>query len=321
MQEKLKIIKNFAIKRQREILIAALILAAGSVGIFLDYRHLSAKEKTIYEKMGDQSYEKLKSGEEIKTLTITPGSKTLHVPVLMYHHIGDPPENASKTRLGLTVSAQNFAEQIKWLKDNGFSSVTLSQIYDYLSGKPVKWPQKPIAITIDDGYQDAFDNAIPVLKQYGFTAAFGIITQYPSQKQGDNFYASWPLIAKAKEEGMEIICHTQNHFYGKDPKYSADYIFENLSGCQEDIKSHLGETEPFLIYPYGAYTPMYIEQAKKAGFVMAFTIHYGQFIDSENLMQSPRVRINGDEDLKQFERVMKADLPLATSTKSSEIKK
>ncbi|MDE2312473.1 MAG: polysaccharide deacetylase family protein, partial [Patescibacteria group bacterium] len=143
---------------------------------------------------------------------------------------------------------------------------------------------------------------------------FGIITQYPSQQQGDNFYAPWPRIAQAKQDGMEIVCHTQNHFNGKDPKYSAVYIYENLSGCQQDISSHLGSAEPFLIYPYGAYTPTYIQQAQKAGFAMALTIHYGQYVDVADLMQTPRVRVNGDESLARFAKVMSEDYQGASST-------
>jgi len=283
-------------------IIAAIIIAA----MFLDYRTTVKSRLTLYQQIGDLAYQGLVKPQDQTPLPpaeIKKGS-VLDVPILMYHHIGTPPAGADKIQIGLTVSTDNFEAQAKWLKEQGYQSVSLSDIYAAAKKQPVRWPAKPVMFTFDDGYTDAFINAVPILKQYGFTGAFGIITQFPGTTGGTNSYATWQQIANAKQEGMEIVCHTQNHFDGGDPKYSSNYIYENLTGCQQDITGHLGSTEPYLIYPYGHYSPIYLDQTKKAGFVMAMTVHEGRQIILDDLMRLPRLRVNGGMSLDAFVKMV-----------------
>src|SRR5207247_775277 len=98
--------------------------------------------------------------------------------------------------------------------------------------------------------------------------------------------------------------HTQNHFDGTNPGYSAEYIYKNLSACQKDIESHLGSVEPIMIYPYGHYNSAYIAQANKAGIFMGVTVHEGAAINLDDLMQVPRVRVHGKEDFENFKRLV-----------------
>jgi peptidoglycan/xylan/chitin deacetylase (PgdA/CDA1 family) len=219
----------------------------------------------------------------------------------MYHHVGDLPNGADKVQADLTVPTANFASQVKWLSDNDYKSITLNDIYLFSLGK-FTIPKKPVVFTFDDGYQDVFTNAIPILKQYGYTGSFGIITKNPGTVAGDNTYASWQIIARAYLNGQEIVSHTQNHFDGSNPKFTANYIYQNLSGSVLDIKKNLGFTTNILIYPYGHYTDTYITQAKKAGFIMGITVHEGNIINLDNLFELPRVRVHGAETLDEFKK-------------------
>jgi peptidoglycan/xylan/chitin deacetylase (PgdA/CDA1 family) len=230
--------------------------------------------------------------------------KTIRVPILMYHHVGTPPEGSDRLRYNLTVPTEQFEKQVQWLKENGYTSISMDELYNDIATK-TKLPEKPVIFTFDDGYDDVFINAVPILKKYGYVGVFGIITQFPGITQGTNTYATWAIIADAKTQGMEIICHTQNHFDGANKKFNTNYIYQNLSGCQQDIRDHLGSAEPYLIYPYGHYNASYIEQAKKAGFVISLTVHEGTIINISNLMEIPRLRINPSLDLETFKRLVK----------------
>ena len=268
-------------------------------------RHVfSTIDHTIYQEIGDNAYPEIAKSEDQAPLPIPPSAaqkgRVMHIPILMYHHVGDVPAHADAVRRGLTVSAANFEQQVKWLKDQGYQSVYLNDLKNFAkTGKPAP-PAKPLIFTFDDGYDDVFVNAIPILKKYGYTGAFGIITNFPGTISGTNTYATWEEIAQAKTDGFEIVCHTQNHFDGSNKKFTSDYIFQNLSGCQQDIKSHLGDAEPILIYPYGHYTAVYIQQAQKVGFTMALTVHAGAFINMDDLMELPRVRVNPNEPMDKF---------------------
>ncbi len=226
-------------------------------------------------------------------------SWTVKIPILMYHHIGELPPKASQMREDLTVSANDFEEQVKWLKDSGYTSIHLNDILLYSQGE-FTMPKKSVVFTFDDGYDDVFINTIPILKKYGFNGTFGIITQYPKTVSSDSFYASWEDIAAAYQAGNEIVCHTQNHFDGLETKYTPEYIFQNLSGCQLDIKNHLGIAEPIMIYPYGRYNASYIKQANRTGIIMGVTVHEGDIINLDNLMEIPRVRVHGHQNFEKF---------------------
>ena len=71
------------------------------------------------------------------------------IPVLMYHMIGDVPDNDA------VLLESHFREQMQFLKDNGFHPITLQQLHEYMTeGKAV--PVKPVVLTFDDGYPDTY---------------------------------------------------------------------------------------------------------------------------------------------------------------------
>ena len=96
------------------------------------------------------------------------------LPVLMYHHFSDEPEP------GATVSGGRFREQMDALKDAGFQTVTLVQVREYvLHGTPL--PEKPVLITMDDGYSSNLTIAAPVLEELGFCATVFMIGCYEGE--------------------------------------------------------------------------------------------------------------------------------------------
>jgi peptidoglycan/xylan/chitin deacetylase (PgdA/CDA1 family) len=224
--------------------------------------------------------------------------KYIKLPILMYHHIGDIPKDAENDSLrkGLTVSQKNFEEQVSWLKGAGYSSITLQNLLDYSKGE-FEMPKNPVIITLDDGYQDAILNAPPILKKYGYVGSFGIITQFSGIKYGTNRYATWQEIKQAKNQGMEIVSHTQDHFDGTDPKYESAFILRNLTNSRQDIKDNLGVDTQILIYPFGHYNDRYIKLAQEAGFLMGVAINDHKTISLDKPFEIPRLRINGDTTL------------------------
>jgi peptidoglycan/xylan/chitin deacetylase (PgdA/CDA1 family) len=231
--------------------------------------------------------------------------KYIKLPILMYHHIGDVPKGAENDQLrkGLTVSEKSFDEQMAWLKAAGYSSITLKNLLDYTNGE-FEMPKNPVIITLDDGYQDAILNAPPILKKYGFVGSFAIITQFSGIKYGTNRYATWQEIKQAKNQGMEIVSHTQDHFDGTDPKYEDAFILRNLSLSRQDIKDNLGIDTQILIYPFGHYDDRYIKLAKEAGFLMGVAINDHKTISLDKLFEVPRLRVNGNTTIVGFKKML-----------------
>ncbi len=231
--------------------------------------------------------------------------KALHIPILMYHHVGVAPENADATHKGLTVSPEEFTAQVQWLKNNGYTAISFEDLYKHLTKQSLAWPSKPVIFTFDDGYADVFQNAIPILDKYGYKGTFAIITSFPGQTQGDNVYATREDIMAASKNREEIVCHSRNHFDAFSPKFDDAYMLQNFSGCQQDIHAFIGTSLPYLVYPYGHFTDVEVEQAKKAGFVMAFTTRESSYLNTEDLMHVPRVRVNPNESIEKFAEKLK----------------
>lgn len=283
-------------------ILTAILVAVSSFGFWYEKKLLAGEKRGAGEILVSdltQDYEKKALLEETKPLPPPSKEHGLRLPILMYHHIGNPPPNPGKIRTGLTVSTENFKQQVKWLKDNGYTSVKFSDLHNYSMGKG-KLPAKPVILSFDDGYQDAFNNAVPALREQGMVGSFAIITQYPSTHSGTNFYADWDEIKAAHSQGMEIVSHTQDHFDGKNPKYSEKFISDNLKGSIADIQNHLGFVTNVLIYPYGQYTPRYLKLAEEAGFKIGVTVHSGSVVGLNNLMEIPRVRVHNNTTLEKF---------------------
>lgn len=88
---------------------------------------------------------------------------TLDVPILMYHLIG------GQSRSRYDVPAKDFAAQMQYLAQHGYTTVSVDQIAAALRSQ-AELPPCPIAITFDDGYRVTYENALPILQQYGFHA-------------------------------------------------------------------------------------------------------------------------------------------------------
>lgn len=221
------------------------------------------------------------------------------VPVLMYHHVGDLPPKADKLRRDLTVSATDFSAQLDSLQSQGFHSITTAQLYDWVQGK-AKLPSKPVVLTFDDGYKDTFANAVPVLIAHHMQGVFAIITLYQSFPD----YADWPTISLAKDQGMEIIPHTQTHIDLRNRHYSHDARVQEIDGSIQAIQEHLGYTPVAFVYPYGNYNDDAVQILKDSPIKIAFTTHFGLFKKDSDLLLEPRVRVHGVEDIKKFEAIL-----------------
>jgi peptidoglycan/xylan/chitin deacetylase (PgdA/CDA1 family) len=119
----------------------------------------------------------------------------------MYHYISIPPEDADKYRSDLSVSPDAFREQMNYLADNGFETVDLYDLSLAITNKR-ELPEKPVIITMDDGYRDNYENAFPILQEFGMKATFFVVTEF-IDKELEN-YLSWTMAKEMADAGMRI---------------------------------------------------------------------------------------------------------------------
>jgi peptidoglycan/xylan/chitin deacetylase (PgdA/CDA1 family) len=129
-----------------------------------------------------------------------------YVPILMYHYIREVSEAEDPLGFRLSVRPDRFAEQMAWLNQNGYTTLTMGELATCLRAEE-NCPRRPVALTFDDGYADVASEALPILKRYGFTATFYIVTGFVDQPG----YLTRKQVRELHAAGMEIGSHTLSH--------------------------------------------------------------------------------------------------------------
>ncbi len=237
------------------------------------------------------------------TITPTPGPTphpnsaqlVSHMPILMYHYLSVPPHDADIYRKDLSVTPANFEAQLQYLKEAGYTTVSLSDLIYYLAGvKPL--PDKAVIITFDDGYADNYENAFPLLKKYGFCATFSLITDRIDF--ADPNYMTWDNIIEMHTAGMEIGAHSKRHYdlRGKDD----DFLVYEILGSKEAIEARINEPVKVFVYPSGEYDEDTLKIVQSANYWAALTTQYGKIQSYDDRFELTRIRIRGEDSLAQF---------------------
>lgn len=205
-------------------------------------------------------------------------SRAQKIVVLNYHKIDEMP-------IALAVSPGDFERQMAYLRAQGYVSITPDQLVDHLE-YDAPLPEKPLLITFDDGYEDNYVHAYPILKKYGFTATIFVVTDYL-----DRFpqYLTWEQARELKRAGFFIASHTMQH----KPLTELDgaALRAELVGSAEALDYQLGKQSRFLAYPTGAYDLAQSQALKDCGYRAAFTVKYGNVDRSSYLYALERVPV------------------------------
>ena len=217
------------------------------------------------------------------------------VPILMYHYISESPDPDDTIRLDLSVPPDMFEQQMAWLDDNGWTTITFYDFVEWLA-EGVELPEKPIILTFDDGYRDNYENAFPVLEKYGQVGTFFVLTAPP--EQGHPVYMSWDMLSEMSQAGQSIEMHAHDHFdlSGRDAAFLNVQIVESASIMEQ----RLGYRPRFLAYPGGTYDEGTIQALKDTDYWLAVTTQFGWLHSSGQEYELKRVRIHGDYSLAQF---------------------
>jgi peptidoglycan/xylan/chitin deacetylase (PgdA/CDA1 family) len=213
----------------------------------------------------------------------------------MYHYISVPPPGADNYRVDLSVAPWNLDLQMAWLAENGYTAITLQELLYHLTlGWPL--PEKPIILTFDDGYTDAYNNAFPILRKYGFTGTFFIITDHVTF--GNPNHATWDQIIEMHNAGMDIQSHSRSHPDLRGQPESE--LLWQILGSKEAIEARIDKEVHFFCYPSGRYDANTIRALKDYGYWAAVTTEYGATNATENPFTLKRIRIRWTDSLESF---------------------
>jgi peptidoglycan/xylan/chitin deacetylase (PgdA/CDA1 family) len=220
------------------------------------------------------------------------------VPVLTYHKFSE-----SKTDK-MTVTASNFEEQMKFLKDNGYHVITLNQLFDFLDFK-IQIPKKSVVIAIDDGWRSTYDIAFPILKKYGYPATLFV---YTALITGSKVTLNWDLINEMAGQGVDLQCHTRTHRKLTAPASNESFkeyfeaIEKELFDAAKTIKMRTNREVQYLSYPFGDINHLGVAMLKKQGYRGGVTATRAGNAFFVNNYRVNRSMIFGEYNLQQFEK-------------------
>lgn len=222
-------------------------------------------------------------------------SWTVQVPILMYHYISVPPEDADIYRTDLSVTPEDFRVQMAYLAENGYTTNDFYDLSRAITGK-TDLPAKPVLITLDDGYRDNYENAFPILQEYGHVATFFIVSEFIDS--GNENYLTWDMVEEMSAAGMRFESHSRSHpdLRGQ-PR---DYLIWQILGSQETIAYHIGYTPRYFSYPAGWYDDQTVELLQDLDFWGAVTTAGGKWHGFDDRFMWTRLRVRNTTPLAEF---------------------
>ncbi len=188
--------------------------------------------------------------------------------ILVYHRVG-----AENSFDGLTISKQLFVKQMRFIKKR-HNPMLLGDIIESLQNKKAL-PLRTIAVTFDDGYEDTFKIALPVLRHLKISATVFITTGYidreiPAYQNAPML--SWRMVKMMERQGIEIGAHTVTHPNLRE--CNVQEIKNQLVGSKKRLEDKLSHSIRLLAYPYGgrrSFNKTVQLTARQSGFLAACT--------------------------------------------------
>ncbi len=260
---------------------------------------------TVYDTIGDGANDE-NFEWQLDQFRVAEAQPTLTIPILSYHKV----DNTAPTEYWLTT--HNFDSQIAALKAYGYKTVSLEDVYKYIGGTG-SLPSKPVVITFDDGYQNFYTKAYPILNQYGFKATNFVNSNYigelesernnsnewepgAEERQYPTKHLLWSEIQTMKNNGMIFEAHSKTH---RDlTSLSASEAEDEIAGSKAIIDSKLGTSANFFSYPFILSDSTIENLVLNAGYHGAVTVNNQLFNTSTgNLLQIDRIDIDWNDSV------------------------
>ncbi len=216
----------------------------------------------------------------------------IYAPTLMYHHVEDLTQAGKEGHAGLSVAPEMFHSQMQYLHEKGYTPAGMSELLSFFdSGGGLG--KKPVLLTFDDGYNDFYLNAYPVLKEFGFKATLFL----PTGLVENPGYLSWKQVSEISGSGLVLFAnHTWSHH---NVAYSKDVVQKEILTADTQLTEHGVNFTKVFAYPYGLPSHGAEDYLTQLGYGAAFTTTHGSALCKKQRLILPRIRI-GNSSLSAY---------------------
>ena len=205
------------------------------------------------------------------------------IPILMFHYVREVDKTKDLLGYNLSITPDSFEKILQDLTQKGYHTIHVADILNQ------EVPDRSIVITFDDGYEDFYTTAWPLLKKYNFTASQAIITG----KMDGNQYMTPEQVKEIDKAGIEILSHTVNH---RDlEKYS--HQNEEIKESKKYLENLLQKPVIGFVYPSGKYNNETLRLLQENGYKFALTTKPGDADLNNNLFELHRIQVDNRVEL------------------------
>jgi peptidoglycan/xylan/chitin deacetylase (PgdA/CDA1 family) len=255
------------------------------------------------------AYHFFRQGNNIERTLRSIGTVLLNLPLI-------PPKN------DWTISAKTFEKHLQYLQENGYETITLRDLVDYMRGE-IELSGKCVVITFDDGDESVYRYAYPLLKKYGMKGTLFLITSKVGQVWSDlTLSASYELREMQRSEVIDIESHTHDLHYkikrGKYPHptfmlpdddsspHEINKVFDDLKKSRLVIERLFRTESAFLAWPFGFGSALADSLAREAGFEGIVTLKSGANLKGESPYTIRRYTITARTSMRIFREMVAA---------------
>lgn len=241
-------------------------------------------------------------------------NKEIQIPIIMYHNFIK--DNDTKNVDTASMKESDFIEQIKYLKQNGYTSITFGDLVKCKKGIK-RLPKKPVLITADDGYLSNYEFMYKILKEHDMKGTIFLIGKRLDE---DSLNAKYPKINwnQAREMYKSGVIDFQSHTYdshdigdsmkgefsqpliGETKKEYENRIDKDIKMSINQIKRELGYTPIALAYPFGHYSEISEKVIKENGIKISLTTEPGIETIEGSMYLLKRITASGHDSISTF---------------------
>lgn len=256
------------------------------------------------------------SGIDWSALDYEAEKEGIFLPVIMYHSIVDDSSKINQ----YTVTPEIIENDMKYLKNQGFETVLTEELIQYIEND-APLPEKPVMITLDDGFYNNFCYLVPLLEKYDMKAVVSVVGEFvDSASQHDAHvpeysYLTWDDISEMSEHScIEIGNHTyamhsteprkgSSRLSYETPERYSEIFFQDINKLQNLLETNSGVIPVSFAYPFGYISRESIPILKKSGIKATFTCYEKpNYIvkDSDCLFGINRYNRSGNISIEEF---------------------
>lgn len=222
------------------------------------------------------------------------------VPILMYHSIS---EHAAPKYRPFAVPPSLFARHMAYLHLHAYTPITVTQFVHAVTQRGTVLPDQPVVLTFDDGFADFFTGALPILRQYNFTATLYVATGFIGstsrwlQHEGEAArpMLTWDQLTEISASGIE--CGGHSHWHHQLDTLPLAAARDETVHCKRLIEDHLGQKVSTFAYPYGYHSAAIKRLVRETGYTSACTVKNEISSEAADPFALTRLTVSADTGL------------------------